>query len=188
MEKILFAIILSAVAVGCASKVSSVEENAPEIAACFEGAPEWAISGAAEGGLSAVGMAKIGKAGINFARTEALANGRDEIARILSIKVNNMFKNFTQTTGIGDEETVDRVAASVSKQVASQMISGSKQFASWVSPCNELYILVAVDTQIAQEAVISQSVSSFKNNEALWQQYVAEKGQEELEKAVKELF
>ena len=188
MRKILlFVIVLSFVALGCSSKTSSVVENTPEISACFVGAPEWVISGAAEGGLSAVGMANIGKAGIGFARMEALASGRDEIARMLSLKVNNMVKNFTQTTGIGDEETVDKVAASVSKQVASQVLSGSKQVSSWISPCYELYILVALDTQITQEAIASQSISSFKDNEALWQQYVAEKGQEELEKSVKEL-
>ena len=189
MKKVLLLmVILSVTAVGCGTKTSSVAENAPDLAACVAGAPEWVMAGEAEGGISAVGDAKIGKAGLGFARTEALAKARDELARTLSIKVNNMVKNFTQTTGIGDEETVDKVAASVSKQVASQVISGSKQVGSWVSPCNDLYILVAVDAQMAQEAITAQSVSSFKNDKALWQQYIAEKGQEELDEAVKELF
>ena len=43
----------------------------------FENAPKWVLDGggAMEGGMAAVGSAKIGKAGMNFARTEALANG-----------------------------------------------------------------------------------------------------------------
>ncbi|MBQ3034076.1 MAG: LPP20 family lipoprotein [Deferribacterales bacterium] len=186
MKKLLLLVVaLSFVAVGCGSKEP---ESVPAMHACLVGAPDWVINGGVEGGLSGVGSAQIGKAGINFARTEALSVGRDEIARILSVKVNNMFKNFTQSTGIGDEETVDKVSANVSKQIASQMISGSKQMGSWVSPCNELYILVGIDAQMAQQAIKEQSISSFKNERALYQQFLAQKGQEELEEAIKNEF
>lgn len=187
-KALLLLVVLSFFAVGCGSKTSGISESAQDIAVCYAGSPNWVMAGQAEGGLSAVGMAKIGKAGLNFARTEALANARDEMARILSVKVNNMFKNFTQTTGIGEEQTVDKVSANVSKQVASQMISGSKQIGSWISPCNELYILVGIDSEMVQQAVEAQSVSSFKNENALWQQFLAEKGQEELSEAIKREF
>lgn len=189
MKKTLFAVVVLSLAVaGCGSKTLTVDQNAPEVAACLVGAPDWVMAGGAEGGVSAVGAAQIGKAGLNFARTEALANGRDEIARTLSLKVNNMFKNFTQSTGLGNEETVDKVSANVSRQVASQMISGSKQIGSWVSPCNELYILVGVDAEMARAAIKEQSLSSFQNDKALWQQFQAKKAQEELDAAIKEEF
>lgn len=190
MKKILLmcAIALPLVIVGCGGKTTSVENASPEVAACLAGAPNWVINGGAEGGLSGVGAAKIGKAGINFARTEALAGGRDEIARVLSVKVNNMFKQFTQTTGLGDNETVDKVTANVSKQVASQMISGSKQIGSWISTCNEMYVLVGVDAALAQQAIKEQSLSSLKNEQALWQQFQAKNAQDELDAAVKAEF
>lgn len=190
MKKILLmcAIALPLVIVGCGGKTTSVESADPAVTACLAGAPNWVINGGAEGGLSGVGAAKIGKAGVNFARTEALAGGRDEIARVLSVKVNNMFKQFTQTTGIGDNETVDKVTANVSKQVASQMISGSKQIGSWVSPCNEMYVLVGVDAALAQQAIKEQSLSSLKNEQALWQQFQAKNAQDELDAAVKAEF
>lgn len=188
MKKLLFLslIVLSFAIVGCGSKTA--DTNVANANACLAGAPDWVLAGGAEGGLSAVGAAAIGKAGVNFARTEALANGRDEIARVLGVKVNNMFKQFTQTTGVGDDQTVDKVSANVSKQVASQMISGSKQAGSWVSPCNELYILVAVDATLAQQAIKEQSLSSLRNEQALWQQFQAKKAQEELDNAIKAEF
>ena len=192
MKKMLFVVlVLSLAAAGCGSKAptaSTVEQNAPAVNACLAGAPDWVMAGGAEGGVSAVGAARIGKAGLNFARTEALANGRDEIARTLSLKVNNMFKSFTQSTGIGNEETVDKVAANVSKQVASQVLSGSKQAGSWVSPCNELYLLVGLDAEMARAAIKEQSLSSFQNDKALWQQFQAKKAQDELDAAIKEEF
>jgi ABC-type sulfate transport system substrate-binding protein len=85
-----------------------------------------------EGGLTGLGAAKIGAAGLQFARTEAIANARDEMARTLSIKVKNMFKNFTQVTGVGDAETVDKVSANVSKQVANQTLEGSRAKNVWL--------------------------------------------------------
>lgn len=191
MKKILLPVFLVGILMlsfGCSSKQVALDGS--KLNACFSDAPTWVIAGGAEGGVSAVGAAKISKAGFNFSRTEALANGRDEIARILAVKVNNMFKTFTQSTGIGDTETVDKVSANVSKQVASQMLSGSKQLNLWVapSPCDEIYVLVGVDANMAQTAIKEQTMSSFKNEQALWQQFQAKKAQDELEAAVEAEF
>ena len=122
---LLLVLVITAFAVaGCGSKNTAV--SAAQYNKCYKDAPSWVIMGGAEGGLSAVGSAQIGNAGLSFARTEALANGRDEIARMLQLKVNNMVKNFTQTTGIGDAQTVDKVTANVSRQLSNQTLTGSK--------------------------------------------------------------
>ncbi|MDR2105774.1 MAG: hypothetical protein LBP51_08490, partial [Deferribacteraceae bacterium] len=68
---------------------------------CLTDAPDWVL-GNAEGGLSAVGAAQLSKAGLNYARNAAMANARDEMTRTIEVKVNNMVKDFTQVTGIGD--------------------------------------------------------------------------------------
>ena len=57
--------------------------------------------------FSAVGSAHIGKGGIQFARTEALANARSELARQVSVKVRGLVNTFAQQTGIGDDQTLD---------------------------------------------------------------------------------
>ena len=154
----------------------------------FENAPAWVLNPEVVGGLSAIGSAKIGKAGIQFARVEALANARDELARQISVKVKNMVKNFTQVTGIGDEETVDKVSVQVSKQITSQVLRGSKQKDMWISPSGTLYVLVIVDPESVKELVKQQTLTSFKKDKALWQQFQAKKAYEELEKEIQKEF
>ncbi len=156
---------------------------------CLKGAPNWVLNPQVEGSsIAAVGSAKIGKAGLQFARTEALANARDELARMIEVRVKNMVKNFMQVTGVGDSETVDRVSVQVSKQVAYQTIRGSKQVSLWRSPCNELFVLVGVDPKMVKDFIKSQVETSFKNDQALWQMYQSKKAHEELEKEIEKEF
>ena len=154
----------------------------------FDNAPVWVLNPSVEKGLAAVGSAKIGNAGMQFARTEALSNGRDEIVRIMSVKVSNMIKNFSQATGLGNAQTVDKVSDQVSKQIASEVLSGSRQKDMWVSPSGDVYILVIVDTSLIKQTVKDSIESSYKNDAALSQQWNAKNAQDELNKEVDREF
>ncbi len=156
---------------------------------CLKGAPAWVLNPQVEGSkIAAVGSAKLGKAGLQFARTEALSNARDELARMIEIRVKNMVKNFMQVTGVGDAETVDRVSVQVSKQVAYQTIRGSKQVAMWRSPCGELFVLVGIDPKMVKDFIKTQVETSLRNEQALWQLYQSKKAHEELEREIEKEF
>jgi hypothetical protein len=185
MKRIILALMfVSLVAVGCGGKSTEQKIANP----CFEGAPAWVLSPELEGGLAATGSAKVGIAGMQFAKTEAMASGRDELARILGLKVKNMVKNFTQATGVGDDQTVDKVSAQVSKQIANETLNGSRQKDIWMSPCNELYVLVVLDPATVQEYAKQAVQSSYKNDQALWQQFQAKKAYEELDQEIQKEF
>ena len=154
----------------------------------FQNAPQWVLSPYVEGKLSAVGSAKIGPAGVSFAMTEALANARDELARQIQIKVKNMFKNFTQVVGIGEEQTVDKVAVNVSKQVAYQVLSNSKQVRNWISPNGNVYVLVVIDKDVVKDSVKQSTIENAKKDKELWQKFLAKKAHEELEKEIEKEF
>lgn len=188
MKRIFLLVLAVALAVaGCSSKNTTV--TASQINKCYKDAPSWVIMGGAEGGLSAVGSAQIGNAGLSFARTEAMANGRDEIARMLQLKVTNMVKNFTQTTGIGDQQTVDKVSANVSRQLANQTITGSKSKATWISAeCNELFILVVADAPAMEEDIKAQITSSYRNEQAIWQQIQAKNALQEMDEQIEKVM
>ena len=171
---------------GCSSTPDKVQS--PEMQGEFANAPKWVMSPQMEGGLAASGSSKMSKAGMSFTRTAAMANGRDELARIMNVKVKNMVKNFTQSTGIGDDETVERVVSNVSKQVTKQVLSGSRMKDSWISPSNELYVLVVLDPTAAADAVKQSVQTSYKNEKALWQQFQAKKAQEELDAEIDKEF
>jgi len=167
---------------GCASTPSTVDE--------YEDAPSWVLDGGSsvEEGSAAVGSAKISKAGMNFTRTEALAYARDELAKQLGVKVKNMVKNFTQSTGIGDDETVDKVSSQVSTQVTKETISGSRQKDVWISPSKDLYVLVYIDSETLKASVKNSVQTSMKNEAALWQQFQAKKAYDDLDKEIEKEF
>ncbi len=167
---------------GCSSTKSAVHEDS-SMAAEFKDAPEWVIDGGSiiEETLAAVGSAGIGKAGLNFARTEAMAQARNEMSRIIQVQVNDMVRNFTQQIGVvGDDQTVDKLSAQISSQVAKQSLAGSRQKASWISPSSTLYILVTLDSENVKNYVKESVATSMANEKALWQQFQAKKGFEEL--------
>lgn len=168
-----------------------VAQSAQEVSPEFDGAPAWVLMPEVEGGLAAAGSAKMGAAGPSFAKTEATANARDELARQLNVKVKNMVTNFTQTTGVGDAQTVDKVVKNVSKQVASVDLSGSKVSKVWLSKTNTMWVLVTLDPnglEALKTSMAEAAKTSYKNDQALYQQFLNKKGQEELDSEIEKTF
>jgi len=156
----------------------------------FKDAPDWVRTGGSnyEGGAASVGSAAIGKAGMQFAKSEALSQARSELARQIQVKVKDLVKNFTQQIGVKDGQTVDKVAVQVSKQVTKQSISGSRQINSWISKNSNLYVLAAIDQEILANNIKDSVRTSYKNERALWQKFQAQKGFEELDEEIKKEF
>ena len=152
-------------------------------------APNWVCDGGAnmEGGIVAVGSAEKSPLGISFQRQEAMAAARDEIARQLSLKVKNMMKTYMSSTGTGDNQTAERVATSVSKQLASQVLRGSRLLKTWISPKGTMYVLVGIKGDI-KEMTKEAVKTTFKNDQALWQEFKSKKAQEELDAAIDKEF
>ena len=109
------------------------------------------------------------------------------MARQIETKVSNMLKNFTQQTGVGNSAVVDKVTADVSKQLARQDLSGSRVINKWISKTGTMWVLLEVNKEDLQSKVSSSVKSSFKNDEALWQQFQAKKAQDELDASLEKL-
>jgi hypothetical protein len=171
---------------GCSKKVKKIDNEALEEE--FKHAPAWVLNGYEEGTISAVGSAVIGKSGMQFAKTEALAHGRNELARQTSIKVKALVNNFVQQTGLGDAQLVDRFSKQMTKQVTNETLGGSRQKDMWISPSSELYVLVVMDPAAIKESVKRQLTTSYKNDEARWQEFKAKNGEAELDKEIEKTF
>ncbi|HZF69756.1 LPP20 family lipoprotein [Sulfuricurvum sp.] len=171
---------------GCSSKGEPISQAPKEIKNEFADAPKWVLTQDNEKGISSSGSAKIGKAGTQFAITEAEANARDQMARQMQVKVASMIKNFTQQTGVGNSQTVDKVVSSVSKQVTQQELIGVQRKDMWISPSGELWVLMSMSEQNTQ-AVKNAIKSSFNNDDALHQQMIAKQAQDELDKEIEKL-
>lgn len=147
-------------------------------------APEWACGNATtEGSITAVGSAPLSKLGQGFSRREALANGRSNLAQQIQSLVKDKVTTFSRATGVGGAEVADKVSTQVSNQVAKVSLQGSKQIKFWQNPANsDIYVLVGVSENAMNEEIKNKVKSSYKNDNALWQQFQAKNALEELEK------
>lgn len=160
---------------GCGSKNPDPDQLKSECTIGGQEAPRWAC------GLhhddryyAAVGTAKVGKLGFGFARKEALADARANLAQQVALDVKARTTQFARSTGVGDDETVERVVENVSKQVARVTLHDSQQAAYWENPADgSIYLLVKVDKDKVDETAKQAIVSSYRNDDALWQQFQA---------------
>ena len=145
-------------------------------------APKWTCTPFVDGAIAELGTARKTQAGYGFQRRNALANGRSNLAQQIETLVKDKVENFARTTGGADNETVDQVATQVSKQVAKVTLRGSKQINSWTASDGTMYVLVAVPQKVVNESAKESVKTSYKNDNALWQQFQSKQAMESLEK------
>ncbi|MDH5388401.1 MAG: LPP20 family lipoprotein [Gammaproteobacteria bacterium] len=144
-------------------------------------APGWVCDEPVEGvEVSAVGAAEKSAAGNSFMKNMAATDARVQLAQSMKVHVQNMVKQYAETTGAASTETVDKVNTSVTKQITDQTLVGTKIFKSRVSPNGTLYVLLGMDKNSTATATQEALRSSMNNDKALWQQFKAQKGQDEL--------
>lgn len=150
-------------------------------------APEWVCSGPVEGiPVSAVGSYRKSAAGYNFMKQQATASARIELASQFQTYVKNLVKQYSETTGTGDSETVDQVNSAVSKVVTTQHLEGSKILKTQTSPNGDLYILVGLDKDATIFETQKAIRTSMNDARAAWQKFQSNKAHEELNKEIEE--
>lgn len=187
MKHLIMSTTLAAALVLGFSACSDKEPQAPEddFKCRIDGslAPEWACGNApADGALTAVGTAPLSKLGQGFSRREAMANGRSNLAQQIETLVKDKVETFTRSTGVAEGEVADKVSTQVSKQVAKVGLQGSKQIKYWQNPSTQdIYVLMSVDESAVNQEIVRSVKSSFKNDDALWQQFQSKQALESLE-------
>ena len=148
-------------------------------------APEWICDRPVEGvAVSAIGVAEKSAAGHSFMKNMAATDARVQLAQSMKVHVQNMVKQYAETTGAADSETVDKVNTSVTKQITDETLVGTKIFKTRSSPNGALYLLLGMDPSVAAIATENALKTSMNNDRALWQQFKAQKGQDELAAAI----
>jgi hypothetical protein len=145
-------------------------------------APKWTCIPDVEGYYAGVGVAEKSAAGIAHMRRVALMNGRSDLAQQIQTQVKDKIEGFTRTTGNGSAETVDKVTTAVTKQIAKVDLKGSKAVNMWNAPSGAIYMLVTVPEKNINSEVKKAVKTSFKNDNALWQQFQSKKALDQLDK------
>ena len=171
---------------GCIGGVAAPTKQAePDFRCKQDGqlAPEWTCNPYLEGSVVALGIApKNAGNDQGMQRAEAVAEGRDALASQLSVKVSTMFKSFKATTGAGADATFDKSNSKVSKQLASQTLNGSKGVKTWKSNAGTMYVLVGLSNEPVKKQMANAIKTSFKNDQAMYQKFLAAKADGELDK------
>jgi len=144
-------------------------------------APGWICDEPVEGvEVSSVGSADKSAAGNDFMKQMAATSARVQLAQRMKVQVQNMIKQYVETTGAADQETVDKALTSVTKQITNETLVGTKIFKTRTSPNGNLYVLLGMDSA-GVETMAKQAIkTSMGNEKALWQQFKAQKGQDEM--------
>ncbi|TYL47101.1 LPP20 family lipoprotein [Marinomonas sp. IMCC 4694] len=183
--KLVSLLVSSVVLVACSKEVINAPVAAIPDCVFADGsnqaAPDWVCGAPLEGvALSAVGYSEKSAAGPNYMKQMAATAARVELAQVLSVDLQNMVKQYVETTGAGDAETVDRVNSVVTKQVTEQKLIGSKVVRQMPTPTGGLVVLVGLNPAEAEEAAEGILRSSMRNEAALFQKMEAEKSFDEL--------
>merc|ERR1712000_719019 len=70
---------------------------------------------------------------------------RVELAQTMRLDVQNMIKQYAETTGAADSETVDMVNTSVTKQLTKETLVGSKIIHQRPTPTGGMAVMVGLD-------------------------------------------
>ncbi|MDQ7045144.1 MAG: LPP20 family lipoprotein [Sulfurimonas sp.] len=187
IKSVAAAAVLSVMFAGCSDKEPGISASDEKVDfRCRQDgvlAPEFTCDPFSSGSITALGVAKMNAGNDKaYQRTEAMASARDGLARQMEVKVSNLFKKYKATTGSGSEATFDKATSDVSKQLASQTLTGSKQIGrSWRHPeTNELFLMVGVTTAEVKSKMEDAVKTSFKSDRAMYQKFLAEKANGEL--------
>jgi len=146
-----------------------------------EAAPGWVCDEPVPGlEVQAVGVAEPTKAGISFQKDMAAADARGRLAEQFKTRVQKMVKKYLGTTGVGTTETVDAAASSTLKTITDEYLQGSKIYKTRTGPDGRLFVLLGLDSAMAERSTAAAVRTSMGNDQALWQQFQAKKSFDEM--------
>jgi len=177
------AIAATALLAACSSNKPAPEAVADCVFADGSGqaAPAWVCGAPVDGlDLSAVGYADKSGAGPNFMKQMAATAARVELAQTMQVEVENMIKQYAETTGAADSETVDQVNTSVTKQITKESLVGSRIFRQMPTPSGGMVVLVGLDADTVNQLAKEALKTSMNNERALWQKFQAGKSFDEM--------
>ena len=155
--KVLFGgIVTGLLIIGCANKDDALGVGGKSIdkkalqALSIQGAPNWVLNGG-QGDKSAVGIADIINGDLGYARTEALALARDELARQVATEVEgviNRAASVTMGSSVQDAQ-VSKASEQIIKQGVSQTLSGTKQTDTWITKdATKIFVLIKLNPEL----------------------------------------
>ncbi|MCS5421184.1 MULTISPECIES: LPP20 family lipoprotein [Psychrilyobacter] len=189
-KSILILTILTAAAFGgCSAKETKPELGTNVNYEKMKEYPKWVIQPTYDNGIAGVGSAVMTDLGFDFARKEAMANARMDLGGQIRTKVDGLFKSYTSKIGVGESTSVDSLSENVIKELVSVDLKGASLKETWISPEDELFVLMTVDSEMLIESA-AKAINNPNNytDENLKLKIKAESSQAELERELNAYF
>ncbi|OQY42195.1 MAG: hypothetical protein B6227_02860 [Fusobacteriia bacterium 4572_74] len=189
-KSVLILTILTATAFGgCTAKETKPELGSNVNYEKVKEYPKWVIQPTYDKGIAGVGSAKMTDLGFDFARKEAMATARLDLAGQIKTKVNGLFKSYTSKIGVGESTSVDTLSENITKELVNIDLKGASLRETWISPKDELYVLMTVDSERLIEST-TKAINNPNNytDENLKLKIKAESSQAELERELNTYF
>jgi hypothetical protein len=151
--------------------------------------PDWEVNPpSAEDGVYGSGLAKMNMQALS--KTAADQRARQEVVQAIEVKVASMVKDFMQQSGIGDAAQALQFSQSVSKGISSRVLNGCKIVKRKVCPDGTWHSLalwpIGEANQLKKE-INDQSKKLVKNEYALYNEFKAKNGFEQLQQELDKL-
>ena len=138
--------------------------------------PEWSLNHpAAEGIIYGVGQARKQNPGL--AKKVAAQRARDEVAAAVKARAESLVKDFLQESGVGDHARALEFTQAVSKGVTDATLTGAMIKETYIAKDGTFFVLVEYSLDDARRAAIETA----RQEEALWNEFKADKDIEALE-------
>jgi len=180
--------ILGTLLVGCAA---STQKSSQSGSAGGVDLPDWITNPTVEGGLSTVECSRW-SGDISSDKGEASALARATLVKQIDTKVEVMDKTYKRKVGTEEGQSTGSVFSSVSKQVAKKHLKGAtvkKQEVIEVDGQKQWCVLMTMNpkkTKKLVEDIMKQSKAELdpQDERVLYEEFKAEKAQEELDKEI----
>ena len=171
MKNIIFCVLVSIFIAGCGASKPDVYKSADSPASFLVPPIEANF-------LYGVGMAK--KQNPSLSKKTATTRARAEVSQAVSVKVSTLMKDFMQESGMGENAQATELTESISKQVSNNVLNGSVIKEAFSAKDGTIYILVELPLQ----AVNDETLKAVKKDEALFNEFKATKGFNDLDQSV----
>jgi hypothetical protein len=146
-------------------------------------APAWVCGEHDVPGYKDKGFGTYGKspAGYQFALDQATARARVDLAGQIRTRAEGMIKDYTAAAGgENSRAAVDASSESVKKTITAETLTGSKVVRSGTDALGNVYVVVGMDLEASNKRIEQALQSSMKNESAIWQKMLGNKGQADM--------
>lgn len=148
--------VAAALIIGCGAKDDELGVGGKSIdkkalkALSIQGAPNWVLN-AGQGDMSAVGDSDIVNGNIGYARTEALAKARTELAKQVEVEIEDVLKQSVSKVGGSEAQStqLNETSEQITKQVTRQTLSGTRQTDTWITKdASRIFVLIKLSPEL----------------------------------------